>query len=424
MKYRYYKMLSGLLIGSLLLSGCGSMTAATETQASENYQTEQSVEINTSKTIAITLDKNQISADSNDVKITDSTLTITKEGTYILSGTLENGSIIVDAKGEEVQLVLNGVSIQSDTFGAIYVKQADKVVVTLAEGTENVLANGGSFTQIDSNNVDAVIFSKDDITFNGNGSLSIQSPGGHGIVGKDEVTIAGGTYEITSSKVSIRANDGISISEGSFLLRAGTDGLHAEKNEDESLGSIYIAGGNFDITAGDDGIHATTTLQVDGGNFKIKAAEGMEATNITLNDGDISIEASDDGINAAKKSSLYPVKITVNGGNISVVMGAGDTDGFDANGDIEINGGYIQVTGKSTFDYDGKGVMNGGTVIVNGESVTELSSQMMGGHGGKGGMTGGVFGDKVGGKEGMTGDRTDKGGMNNKDDKSGRKSEP
>lgn len=424
MKYRYYKMLSGLLIGSLLLSGCGSMTVATETQASENYQTEQSVEINTSKTIAITLDKNQISADSNDVKITDSTLTITKEGTYILSGTLENGSIIVDAKGEEVQLVLNGVSIQSDTFGAIYVKQADKVVVTLAEGTENVLANGGSFTQIDSNNVDAVIFSKDDITFNGNGSLSIQSPGGHGIVGKDEVTIAGGIYEITSSKVSIRANDGIAISEGTFLLRAGTDGLHAEKNGDESLGSIYIAGGNFDITAGDDGIHATTTLQVDGGNFKIKAAEGMEATNITLNDGDISIEASDDGINAAKKSSLYPVKITVNGGNISVVMGAGDTDGFDANGDIEINGGYIQVTGKSTFDYDGKGVMNGGTVIVNGEPVTELSSQMMGGHGGKGGMIGGVFGDKVGGKEGMTGDRTDKGGMNNKDDKSGRKSEP
>lgn len=96
------------------------------------------------------------------------------------------------------------MSIQSDTFGAIYVKQADKVVVTLAEGTENVLANGGSFTQIDSNNVDAVIFSKDDITFNGNGSLSIQSPGGHGIVGKDEVTIAGGIYEITSSKVSMR----------------------------------------------------------------------------------------------------------------------------------------------------------------------------------------------------------------------------
>lgn len=439
MKYRCRKIMPGLLIGACLLSGCATKTAPTETpfgESSPNVQTiekqtntedasasvsgtvmeeyfsarDLSADIDSTGAVEVKLNGTQILADSDSVSITGSTVTIKKEGVYILSGTLKNGSVIVDAaKEEKVQLVLNGVSIQSDTFAAIYVKQADKVFVTLAEGTENALVNDGSFTQIDDNNVDAVIFSKDDITFNGTGSLSIQSLAGHGIVGKDEVTITGGTYEISSSKVAIRANDSIAIADGTFKLNAETDGLHAEKSEDESLGSIYIAGGTFDITAGDDGIHATTTLQVDGGSFHIQAAEGMEATVITLNNGDISIEASDDGINAAKKSSLYSPKITVNGGNISVVMGAGDTDGFDANGDIEINGGTIQVTGNSTFDYDGTGVINGGTVTVNGQQITTLSNQMMGGHGGMGG-----------GKGGMSGGRPDMGGMV-KGDKAGMK---
>jgi len=346
-------------------------------------------EFDASEAVEIKLEGDSIMADSDAVNISDSTVTITDEGTYLISGSLKDGCVIVNAdKEDKVQLVLDGVSINSEDFAAIYVSQADKVFVTLAEGSSSVLTNGGSFSSIDESNVDGVIYSKDDITLNGAGSLQIESPNGHGIVGKDEVTITNGEYVISSSQTSIKANDSIAIADGSFKLSAGTDGLHAENNEDDSLGSIYIKGGTFDISSGDDGIHATTSLQIDGGTYNISAVEGMEATYITINDGDITISASDDGINAAQKSSSTTPTIIINGGNINITMGAGDTDGIDVNGNIEVNGGTVNVTGNSTFDYDGTGVINGGTVIVNGEEVTTLPSQMMGGHGGMGGQDG------------------------------------
>jgi len=418
MKHKYTKIAPLLLVGAMLLTGCGTnattSVTSNSTKTSVESQTEQvdesssdkqstsneatteateseyfsnrdlSGEVDESEAIEITLNKSEIITDSEKVSISGTTITITEEGTYILSGELEDGSVIIDAsKDAKIQLVLNNVEINSKTFAPIYVAQADKVFITLAEGSTNALSNGGSFEQIDDNDVDAVIFSKDDITLNGTGILTIISPAGHGIVGKDEVTITDGTYNITALKNAIRANDSIAIADGNFTLNADSDGLHAEKNDDDSFGSIYIKDGIFNIDAKDDGIHATTTLIVDGGDFNIKAAEGMEATNITINGGDISIEASDDGINAANKSSLYDVKITFNGGSTTIVMGAGDTDGVDSNGDIEVNGGTINVTGNSTFDYDGSGVINGGTVIVNGEEVTSLPNQMMGGGMGK-----------------------------------------
>ena len=318
-------------------------------------------------------------------------MTITAAGTYVLSGSLNNGSVIVDAaKDDKVQLVLDGVEINADTFAAIYVVQADKVFITLAEGSVNTLSNGGSFVQTDDNDVDAVIFSKDDITLNGSGKLVITSPAGHGIVGKDEVTITGGTYEISCAKCAVRAKDSIAISDGTFTLKAGTDGLHAENDDDDTLGNVYIAGGSFTITAGDDAIHANTLLQIDGGTISISAAEGLEATYVQINGGDISISASDDGVNAANKSSAYTPTFEMNDGTLTVVMGAGDTDGIDSNGNIIVNGGTIDVTGQSAFDYDGTAQYNGGTIIVNGQQVATIPNQFggMGGNGGAGGNGG------------------------------------
>ena len=343
------------------------------------------------ETATVSLNGSGAAAESDYVSVTGSTVTITGSGTFLLSGTLDDGSIIVDAdKEDKVQLVLNSVSIHSDSYAAIYVKQADKVFITLADGTRNTLSNGGSFTQRDDSNVDAVIFARDDITFNGTGSLTIASPAGHGIVGKDEVTITSGVYTIASAKCAVRANDSIAIADGTFTITAGTDGLHAENDEDDTLGNVYIAGGTFIIDANDDAIHANTLLQIDDGSFAITAAEGLEATYIQINGGDISISASDDGVNAARKSSAYTPTVEINGGYLTVVMGAGDTDGVDSNGNIIITGGTVDVTGQSTFDYDGTATYTGGTIIVNGQQVSSIPNQMMGGGmmGGRGGWRG------------------------------------
>ena len=362
-----------------------------ETAASELFsKRDLSGDYDASEALAITLTGSSAQADSDAVQISGSTVTITAEGTYILTGTLENGSVIVDvSKEEKVQLVLDGVTIHSETFAAVYVRQADKVFITLAEGSTNVLSNGGTFTQIDDSNVDAVIFSRDDLTLNGSGTLQISSPGGHGIVGKDEVTITGGTYQIAAANHAISGKDSIAISGGSFALAAYKDGLHSENDDDDTLGNITITGGEFVIQVYDDAIHATCQLQIDGGSFDITAAEGLEATYIRINDGVIHIQASDDGINAARKSSACVPTVEFNGGTVTIVMGAGDTDGVDSNGNIIVNGGVIDVTGNSTFDYDGAAQFNGGTIIVNGTVTNSIPNQMMGG-----GMRGGMMGGK------------------------------
>lgn len=350
---------------------------------------------------SITLSDAGTQSDSGNVSVSGSEVTITASGTYVITGTLNDGTIIVDAsKDDKVQLVLSGVSIRSVDYAAIYVRQADKVFITLAEGTANTLANGGTYAQRDENEVDAVIFSKDDITFNGTGSLCITASSGSGIVGKDEVTITGGSYDITAAEHAIRAKDSLAVADGTFTLYTTKDGLHAENNDDATLGNIYIAGGTFVIRVRDDAIHANTLLEIDGGSFNITAAEGLEATYIRINAGSIQIAASDDGINAARKSSAYTPTVEINGGDITINMGAGDTDGVDSNGNIIINGGTISVTGQSSFDYDGTAQLNGGTVIVNGQQVDTIPNQIMGG---RGGMEGGYGRGGIGGRGGMGG---------------------
>ena len=376
--------------GSTAATGAASENSA-ESSSEAFSERDLSGEYDTSEAVEITLNGTSAAASSEYVKISGSTVTITAAGTYLLSGTLENGSVIIDAsKDDKIQLVLDGVTIHSDTFAAIYVAQADKVFVTLADGSVNTLTNGSGFIQIDDNKVDGVIFSKDDITLNGAGSLTITSPDANGIVGKDEVTITGGTYDITAANHAIEGKDSIAVSDGTFTLTAGEDGLHSENDDDETLGNIYLAGGTFTITVGDDAIHANTMLQIDGGTFTISGAEGLEATYVQINGGSISISATDDGVNAAHKSSVYTPTFEMNDGTLTVVMGPGDTDGIDSNGNIVINGGTIDVTGNSTFDYDGTAQYNGGTIIVNGQQVDSIPNQMMGGGMGNfGGMGGG-----------------------------------
>ena len=320
-------------------------------------------------------------------------VTITKSGVYRVTGSAENVTIIVDAGDEDkVQLVLDGVSVTNADAPCIYVRNADKVFVTLSG--DNSLSVTGQFTADGDTNTDGVIFSKDDLTLNGAGSLTVNSSD-NGIVGKDDLKITGGTYQITAASKAIEANDSIRVASGSFTIKAGTDGLYAENEDDDSLGYIYIGGGSFSMSVGDDGIHAVSLVQIDGGTFTISAAECMEGTYIRINDGTFDLSSWDDGINAARKSSAYSTPtVEINGGTINITMSAGDTDGIDSNGDIIVNGGTISVSGNSTFDYDGTAQLNGGTIYCNGQQVTEIPNQMMGGRGGMGDFGGGRMGGR------------------------------
>ena len=244
--------------------------------------------------ISLSDDSTTVSSGSSDNSSTDDTvdgvtvdgnvITITSGGTYIISGTLSEGQLVVDADDEKVQLVLDNADITCATSAAIYVKSAGKTFITLAEGSENILMNTAEFEAIDDNNIDAVIFSKDDLALNGSGTLTINSENGHGIVSKDDLKITGGTYNITAASHALSGKDSVRIAEGTFNLVSGKDGIHSENTDDSSKGYVYIAGGEFTIDSTGDGIDASNIVQIDDGTFDITAGGRVENSTKTHED--------------------------------------------------------------------------------------------------------------------------------------------
>lgn len=227
-----------------------------------DYAPEQAVQIN--------LTGSSATASSDSVHIDGSTVTITGGQTYILSGTLDNGTIIIDAgENAKPQLVLEGTRINSDA-AALEIREADKVFVTLAEGTENVLSGGNS-----DGIVDGALFSKEDLTLNGAGSLTVISQSGHGIVCKDDLVLTGGSYQIQAASHGLDVNDSVRITGDTALtVDAGKDGIHCENDEDAEQGFVYIASGALKITAQADGISAGAYAQILSGSFDILAGGG------------------------------------------------------------------------------------------------------------------------------------------------------
>lgn len=251
-----------------------------ETKADEN-QADQS---ETDGTKADKSETNETKAASSGVSISGNIITISKEGTYVLSGALSEGQIVVDADSAKVQLVLDNVDITCASSAAIYVKNADKTFITLAEGSENILMNTAEYEAIDDNNIDAVIFSKDDLTLNGKGTLTINSEYGHGIVSKDDLKLVSGTCNITAKKHALSGKDSVRIAAGTYNLTSGKDGIHSENADDDEKGFVYIAFGDFTIESTGDGIDASYVVQIDDGDFEITAGGGAENATKTRND--------------------------------------------------------------------------------------------------------------------------------------------
>ena len=238
----------------------------------------------TDETKADESETDETEAASNGVSISGNIITITKEGTYVLSGALSEGQIIVDADSAKVQIVLDNADITCASSAAIYIKSADKTFITLAEGSENILMNTAEYEAIDDNNIDAVIFSKDDLTLNGKGTLTINSEYGHGIVSKDDLKLVSGTCNITAKNHALSGKDSVRIAAGTYNLTSGKDGIHSENADDDEKGFVYIASGDFTIESTGDGIDASYVVQIDDGDFDITAGGGAENATKTHND--------------------------------------------------------------------------------------------------------------------------------------------
>ena len=373
-------IIGGITIGFVI--AYNNVKISNDLQTDKNTNSQKNVP-NTSSSVDVQNSKN---------------VNITKGGTYNLSGSYETITINTE---EDVTLNLNSVEITSASGPAINVVEADTVTI--------ILSGQNKITATTTEDLDGAIYSKADLVFLGTGSLEVKS-NFDGIVSKDTLVIKNGTYVVNADDDGIRGKDSVEIENGTFTIKAGDNGIKSTNEDDANLGYIHIKGGTYNIDAENDGIHSMMNLTIDGGTFtitckddaihangmveinngtfEITAGEGIEATYVKINDGNINISASDDGINAGNKSDKYSVTIEINGGYITIKMGQGDTDGIDSNGNLYINGGTINVTGNSPFDYDGKAEYNGGTLIVNGEETDTITNQFGGGMPGEFNMNG------------------------------------
>lgn len=295
-KYSFHRRLTLRLLcialcACMALNGCSSTSLPDDTLSSEQEEMDDSVsssedsaytysdyELDDSfdrqSAASITLSGSTAQSNGSGVSINNATVTISKEGCYLISGELEDGQIIVDAgDSDKVQLVLDKASIHCSTGSAILVRNADKVKVTLAADSENELSDGTEY-QTDDDNPDAALFSKDDLVINGSGSLTVQGNYKHGIAGNDDLVITGGRLTVNSLSHALRGKDSVAILDGTFVLTSQKDGIQASNTEDSTKGWVQIDGGNFTIQSSGDGIQAETNLSIYDGSFTITSGGG------------------------------------------------------------------------------------------------------------------------------------------------------
>jgi hypothetical protein len=309
-----------------------------------------------------------MTSEGSGISIDGTTATITSAGTYRISGTLDNGQILVSAGDDaKVKLILDRASIKNDSGAPVSVISADKTILSLAEGTDNSVTDGKSyvFDQEGSHEPDAAIFSKDDLTINGNGSLTVTAQYNHGIVGKNDLKITGGHISVTVPGDGVRGKDTVAIKDGTITIHAGGDGIQSGNDKDPEKGAVIIEGGSLAIAAGGDGIQAETSISITGGSLDITTGNGSAAASATNMDprggrtmtntasatgtstkalkangpviitgGTMTIDSADDAIHSGDS-------IRINSGTITASTG---DDGVHANSTLTVNGGTICIT--------------------------------------------------------------------------------
>lgn len=465
------KIIAILLMLTLILTGCGNNSQPNGTEPGNNSVSEgttgnggensnadpievdfsktdadmftdrdKKAEYDASKAVTIQLNGTSATASSNSVQINGSTVIIKEEATYVISGSLD-GMLVVDASDTaKLQLVLNGVDITSEASAALYILEADKVFVTLADNTTNALANGGSFTAIDDNNIDGALFSKQDLTLNGSGSLTVTSPAGHGIVCKDDLVVTSGTYVVNSASHGIDANDSVRVADANITIDAGKDAIHCENSDDATKGFIYISGGTIKAEAEGDGIAASAYMQIESGTIDLlvgggsengskahsdqfggfmggghgggrpgqpgsnnsqstevedtsTSMKGLKSANMLISGGNITINSADDAIHS-------DVSLAINGGTF--IIASGD-DAIHAEETLTVTAGKIDISesyeGLEALHID---VQGGDIKLVASDDGLNAAggTDQSGTEGGRDGMFGGGPGGMGGGRPG------------------------
>ena len=398
-------LLTTTLFISLGLAACGSQSVLSQADANTQTTTKTSTTSTTqtasyfeasdltatydeSKASKISLQGTTATVSGDGVTVNGSTVEITKAGTYIVEGTASKVQLKVAAgKEDEVQIVFKNVTLQN-TEAPLLVDSAKKVILTIADGTKNEVADESTST------VKGAIYSDSDLTINGKGSLTVTGAASNAIKSKDGIRIVDATVTTTAKKHGVAANDFVNVSGATLNLSADEDGIHSDNEDDVLLGNIYLTNTKITVNAGDDGINASNTMLIDeGATIDVqKSEEGLEARLIHQVGGTVTVKSSDDGLNAKDwtlessegqgpgqqtktvKAEAANVKNLNQAGEVKIVIDGGtltvDAEGYglDANGSIEINGGTVVVNGPTSganaaLDYDDNGKLNGGTVL-------------------------------------------------------------
>jgi len=231
----------------------------------------------------VSLDGSTIRVEGSGVGVNGTTATVTAAGVYNVQGVLNDGQIVVDTQdAETVTLILNGATITNTTGAPIYVVNAEKVVITLADGTQNAVTDGATYVSLDeSGEPNAAIFSHDDLTVNGGGMLTVTANYNNGIASKDDLKIVSGTITVNAVNDGIKGKDSVSIKDGVIAINAGADGIQTTNVDEAEQGYILIEGGTLNIVSGLDAIQSATSLQINGGNFTITSGGGAVNNSVT-----------------------------------------------------------------------------------------------------------------------------------------------
>lgn len=346
------------ILGIYCLTGCSENKIPNEVPEFEETKVEDLVDsdIFSNRDLRTEIDL----SDAIYITLNNEDFEITQEGIYVLDGSIEDGQIKINASSsDKIQLILNNVDVYNSKCAAIYVAKADKVFISMFENTVNNLETK-EFTDED---IDGVVYSKDDITFNGYATLNITSPE-HCIVGNDDVVLAHGTYNLNAGKRGIDANDSVRIYDGEYNVVSGKDAIKADEDS-ENKGFIYVNDGTFNIDSVEDGFAASNIMEIINGTFNITTGGGFKEV---LND--LTVGEGSGGVTQPTDLLPYTMQcIRTNG--LVIRDGIFDLysyeDTIHSNADILIEGGVFEIiSGDDAIHADDNILITGGTInIVN-----------------------------------------------------------